>query len=237
MQIIQKTTPNQNKGRNGHKPQLIVCHKTDGSFNGAVTWLCNPDSKASTHFVVAKDGRVAQLVDIQNTAWGNGTKVESTDSRYYKNSTVNIVKNNGGNANNYSISIEFESLKNESGELTDLQFKAGVELVKHIVSEVKRLYNYEINVNAETLVGHCNVTPKWKPNCPGKLFPFEQIIESIGNVNMKEKRKFIVNGKEITEECYIEKGVTYPPLRVMAEMLGFNVHYDAETEITFINQK
>lgn len=92
MKIVKMTTQNMTKGRNKNVPQIIVCHRTDGSYDGATTWLCNPDSKASTHFVVAKDGRVAQLVDIQDTAWGNGTKVESNDSRDYRKSTVDIVK-------------------------------------------------------------------------------------------------------------------------------------------------
>ncbi len=60
MKIVKKSTVNQSKGRSGQVPVMIVCHRTCGSFEGAVSWLCNPESKASAHFVVGKDGRVVQ---------------------------------------------------------------------------------------------------------------------------------------------------------------------------------
>jgi len=33
----------------------------------------NPKSRVSSHFIVGQDGRVAQMVDIRDTAWCNGT--------------------------------------------------------------------------------------------------------------------------------------------------------------------
>lgn len=238
MEITKKSTQNQTKGRNNQKPIIITCHRTCGSFNGAVSWLQNAKSQASSHFVVAKDGRVVQLVDLEDTAWCNGTKTDSTSSRYYGHSTLNVVKSRKDNANSYTVSIEFEGLSDENGELTDIQFEKGVELVKHIVSEVKRIYNYNIVVNAETLVGHCHITPKWKPNCPGSAFPFEQMIERVNY--MKVKRKFILIdeekgiNEEITLECIMVGDVTYMPTRQTCELLGKTVDYDSNTKVTKI---
>ena len=42
MNITKKNSPNKYNGRNGWKPDMIVCHITEGSYNGAVSWLCNP---------------------------------------------------------------------------------------------------------------------------------------------------------------------------------------------------
>ncbi len=234
--ITQKSTQNKNKGRGGQVPLIIVAHRTSGSYNGAVNWLCNPGSQSSTHFVVAKDGRVAQLVSIEDTAWGNGTNVDSTDRRYYKNSTLELIRTKGGNANQYTISIEFEGLANENGELTDVQFNTGVELVKYIVSEVKRIYGTDIEIDAETLVGHCHITPKHKPNCPGKLFPFEKMIERV-NGYMIEKRDYNINGEELKYDCIVLNGVTFGPIRAIAEKLGATVTYDGPNKKTTIKSK
>lgn len=236
MKITQKKTPNQNKGRSGKVPIMVVCHRTSGSFEGAVSWLCNEKSGASSHFVVSKQGAVVQLVDIQDTAWCNGTSTDSSNSKYYKNSTLNTVKNRSDNANNYTVSIEFEGLSNETGKLTAKQLDAGVELIKFIVSEVKRIYNYDIKIDAETLVGHCHITPKWKPNCPGNSFPFKELIERV-NTYMKKKIDFYIDGEHIVEECIIEGGKTYTPVRPIAETMGSTVIFDKTDSSITINTK
>ncbi len=235
MKIVKKSTVNQNKGRSGQVPVMIVCHRTCGSFDGAVSWLQNPESQASSHFVVAKDGRVVQLVEIEDTAWCNGTSKDSGSSRYFKKSTLEYVRGNGNNANSYTVSIEFEGLSNENGELTDEQFQAGVELVQYIVTEIKKIYDHDLVVSMETLVGHCHITPEWKPNCPGDRFPFNKMINLLErSINMKEKRVFNINGVEQSIDCIIINGVTYSPVRAIAEQLKAVVIYDSQTKITTI---
>ena len=53
MNISKQNSPNKYNGRNGWKPDMIVCHITEGSYSGAVSWLCNPASEASAHFVIS----------------------------------------------------------------------------------------------------------------------------------------------------------------------------------------
>jgi hypothetical protein len=54
----------------------LVLHIAEGSFEGTIAWQRNPAAQVSSHFVVAKDGRIAQVVDTAVTAWtqqaGNG---------------------------------------------------------------------------------------------------------------------------------------------------------------------
>lgn len=54
----------------------VVIHIAEGSYNGTISWQMNPASNVSSHFIVAKDGRVTQMVDTDRTAWtqadGNG---------------------------------------------------------------------------------------------------------------------------------------------------------------------
>lgn len=47
----------------------LVVHIAEGSFEGTISWERNPDSDVSSHFVVARDGRCAQLVDTHDRSW------------------------------------------------------------------------------------------------------------------------------------------------------------------------
>lgn len=49
---------------------LIIVHRTEGSYAGSVAWLCNPAAQASAHLVMKLDGsEVTQLVPLQFKAW------------------------------------------------------------------------------------------------------------------------------------------------------------------------
>jgi hypothetical protein len=67
-------TPNQNLGH--VECRGLVVHIASGFYDGTISWEKNPAADVSSHFVVGRDGRLAQLVDTDNTAWtqidGNG---------------------------------------------------------------------------------------------------------------------------------------------------------------------
>lgn len=50
-------------------PKGMVLHTAVGSFEGTISWQNNASSSVSSYFVVAKDGRIAQCVDLDNRAW------------------------------------------------------------------------------------------------------------------------------------------------------------------------
>ena len=54
----------------------LVLHIAEGSFDGTISWMKNPVSQVSAHFVIARDGRIVQMLDTGETAWtqaaGNG---------------------------------------------------------------------------------------------------------------------------------------------------------------------
>lgn len=179
--IIQKTSPNK-MSRNRWKPDMIVSHITEGNFDGAVTWLSNPASGASSHFVVAKDGRITQLVDIKEAAWINGTSVDidKDTKRHYSKSTLAQVRARKTNANYYTIGIEHEGFsKDGQGRLTDIQLEATIWLHKHIIKEVKRLYGIDINLDRDHVVGHYQINPITKPNCPGQYFQWDKLLAAL----------------------------------------------------------
>lgn len=177
--IIKKNSPNK-MSRKGWKPDMIVSHITEGSYAGAVSWLCNPKSGASAHFVVSKKGEITQLVDIREAAWCNGTSTDPQKSNHYSKSSLKIVRDRKTNANYYTISIEHEGFyKDGYGALTPEQLEATIWLHKYIIDEVKNIYGIEIPLDREHIVGHYQIDPVRKPNCPGSNFQFDEILKAL----------------------------------------------------------
>jgi len=67
--LKRKVSPNVSS-RRGARVSLIVVHSTEGAYEGAVSWLCNPQAQASAHLVLREDGGEAtQLVPFAEKAW------------------------------------------------------------------------------------------------------------------------------------------------------------------------
>lgn len=66
--VRQVPTPNYSATPIRH--DLVICHRTEGGYAGAVAWLCDRRANASAHLVMKADGsEVSQLVPLQYKAW------------------------------------------------------------------------------------------------------------------------------------------------------------------------
>jgi len=177
MNIKKLDTPN--KGlRGANIPDLIVDHIADGLEPGLTEWGQNPQSQESSHFIVNRDGSVIQLVEINQCAWTQGLP-----SNLIQKAALPIVRQRGINPNVYCASIEHEGFYAQThGALTDAQFAASIEVHKFIISEVRRIYGTTIPADRDHIVGHYEINPVNKPNCPGELFPFGKIIAALNPV-------------------------------------------------------
>lgn len=183
MNMIQHPSANHGS-RYTWSPDMIVNHITGGSTAaGALATLCNPAREASAHYLVDKDGTVYQLVALDRAAWANGTSSTATDSRYYGRSKLDLVRNRRANANFYTVSIEHVCVS--GGALTAQQLAASIALHTHIIVEVKRLYGVTIPVDRAHIVGHCEINPVTKPNCPGRGFPYAEILKGLMHTEIK----------------------------------------------------
>jgi len=176
MQITQRTSPNRNAGRQGQVPDFIVCHITGGSFTSAINTIMNAANQVSYHFVVGRDGAIVQAVSIEDTAWANGT-TNSGDNRDNRHSAIAAVRDRRRNANQFTTSIGFAD--SSGGELTAAQMAAGVELIGHIRREVRRIYSFNIPIARSNIIGHFEINPLTRANCPGPRFPFDEIIRRV----------------------------------------------------------
>ncbi len=180
MTITKKSTVNKFSGRNGWKPDIIVLHTADGTYDGTVGWMQNSASQVSSHFVVAKDGRITQLVDIKDGAWCNGTSTDPTKNTHYGKASLAAVRERKTNANYYTVSIEHEGLwKDTKGKLTDAQLASTITLIKYIIAEVKAQFGVDIPIDREHIVGHYQISPVTRPNCPGAQMQWDAIISAL----------------------------------------------------------
>lgn len=89
-EIPLKQTPNIYKDRI-NKPEYIIIHAACGSYAGTVSWLTNPNSEVSAHFVISKKGEITRLAKDNQSAWhcwGLNTKsvgIEHEDATFIKN--------------------------------------------------------------------------------------------------------------------------------------------------------
>ena len=126
MNLIKNLSPNY-ESRRGIIPCLIVNHITGGDrASSALNWFANPQSQTSSNYIVDTNGDIYECVPLQYAAWANGTTTVSTSKVYYGNAVNPVVKQRGGNANLYSVSIEH--VNEWGGNLTEKQLAATIEL-------------------------------------------------------------------------------------------------------------
>jgi len=220
-----KRSPNHRVGRSGweKKANIIVHHVTEGAFNGAVSWLCNPQSQASSHFVTSQDGQFIQLVELNNMSWCNGNNAASI--REALNETVKSRPS--VNANLYTFTIENEgwSYQKNFGIPTADQREAIKEVHKKIVDHILS-YNPSWRASKENVIGHCHIRSVAKPSCPspnkGEKFPWDELINDI-NTYIDSKQGTKTPTVEITSPDIVAE-IKVPDKPDYSSWPGINKH-------------
>ena len=107
----------------------IVVHVTEGSFWGSVRWLKSPRAHASSHYVVARNGKIVQLVHLSDIAWHAGH----------------------WGTNEQSVGIEHEGFTYGPGGFTDAQYRASARLAAWIARRSL------MPIDRRHLIGHGDV--------------------------------------------------------------------------------
>ncbi|WP_025698477.1 N-acetylmuramoyl-L-alanine amidase, partial [Paenibacillus forsythiae] len=220
--------------RDGRVPIAIVDHISGGTMGSMDNWFSSPNNKVSSaHYGVSRSGEIHQYVDIQKMAWANGITAAAIPK-----ATAAIVKEMAPtNPNKYTVSIEHEGT---DGELTEAQFQATVWLHKHIASEINRIYGREIVLDSKRVIGHFQVDPVRKPNCPGPNFPWGRLYSALQKKEDDEVKKDVivsvkVDGKKVADGM-IENGVTYVPARALVEAMGGTITHDSKNNVVLVTK-
>jgi len=150
-QIIE--TPSPNFDDRGSPISMIVLHYTGmQDAASAISWLANPESKVSAHYVVTEDGQVIRMVPEEKRAWHAGR------SHWRGIEDVNSA----------SIGIEIVNPGHEFGyrPFPEQQIEALIPLV-HGIKE-------RHGITRGNIVGHSDIAPARKKD-PGELFPWGQL--------------------------------------------------------------
>ena len=118
--------PSPNYTENRLYTTRIVIHVTQGSFAGSVSWLKNPASNASAHYVIrSSDGYIVQLVREKDKAW---------HARCW---------------NNFTLGIEHEGyIEDPNRWFTPVMYLESAKLVRNMVNR------WTIPVDSNHIIGH-----------------------------------------------------------------------------------
>lgn len=162
-------------GRDGQRVKAVLLHIAQGSYEGAISWLTNPQAAVSSHFIVAKDGRIAQMVSVDDTAWGNGLMYQN--GQWLTPSEPHVPSNPtwtglipGVNPNLYTISIEHEGLFTE--QWTPAMYAANLNLLQWIRDETGLFY-----VPHQSLIAHYELDMVRRKNCPGPYVEWHRMAQ------------------------------------------------------------
>jgi len=153
---VNAVSPSPNVSERTCAPDILLLHYTGmPSAEAALKWLCNPESKVSSHYFVDEDGTITQLVP--ESVRGHHAGVSSWEG------TTDI--------NSRSIGIEIVNPGHEHGyrDFPDEQIDAVIKLCSDIVVRQK--------IKPMHVLAHSDVAPTRKQD-PGERFPWEPLYEA-----------------------------------------------------------
>jgi N-acetyl-anhydromuramyl-L-alanine amidase AmpD len=137
---------------NLRKPNFIIIHHTaQDSLQQTIKTFTVTRTQVSSHYVIADDGRVVQMLNDYLRAWhaGRGSWGKDTD------------------INSSSIGIELDN----NG--TEVFSEAQITSLMALLSKLKKEYN----IPTQNIVGHSDIAPTRK-NDPSALFPWNTLAEN-----------------------------------------------------------
>lgn len=168
--ITWKGSPNHWVGRDNNTVVAIVDHIMQGTMESTNGWFKNRRSDVSSHFGVAKDGRIWQWVRVPDAAWGNGIPENPDLSLDWLAEGLKKKVN----PNNLTVSIEHEG--NTGDTFTEEQFQSSLWLHKYLIS------TYRIVPDRKHIIGHYQISAKSRANCPGKGFPWQRLMNELSGI-------------------------------------------------------
>jgi N-acetyl-anhydromuramyl-L-alanine amidase AmpD len=163
--IEQHPSPN-HSSRHGADISMLVLHATVGSYVSALAWLTSPQSRVSSHYLIRKDGHVAQLVQDDRAAWHAG------DSFWHGLDSKAIQY--------CSIGIELENANTGKDPYPPAQLRVTHDLCQSLISRY--------NIERADVVRHLDIAiPKGRKTDPAG-FPWPEFADGLYLPSFVERR-------------------------------------------------
>ena len=185
-----RPSPNHNERRTPAVDMLILHYTAMESAEKAVSWLCDPRSEVSCHYLVDELGMVTQMVPESRRAWHAGVSSWKGED----------------DLNSRSIGIEISNpgdLEEGTQEYPDTQIEAVIALAKDICERH--------NIAPERVLGHSDVSPSRKLD-PGRHFPWARLAEAgVGH---------FIEPVDIEASSFFQEGDEGQPIEALQSLLG-----------------
>lgn len=147
-----------------------VFHVTDDlNYDNTRSWFLNPNSQASSNYVIQRDGTAVQFVDPKlHSPWTNGD--EQRPRRDIP--SLNRELDSGNNMNLYCITYETVATPNVLP--TEAQYRTLERLAK------QNAHRFVLNVDRSHMNRHSDINSVSRSYCPGPRFDLDRIIRFCG---------------------------------------------------------
>jgi N-acetylmuramoyl-L-alanine amidase len=142
--------------KNGLRPTILLMHYTGmDSAEGAINWLCAPESPVSCHYLIDEAGRITQMVREEMRAWHAG------QSRWEGETDINSA----------SIGIEIANPGHAAGypDFPEAQMQAAEALSLDILSRH--------GIAPRRVLAHSDIAPRRKAD-PGEKFDWARMARA-----------------------------------------------------------
>lgn len=225
---ISQSTPYNRRPGIAMTPTTITIHNTGNLSSTAANeraWLTNPtNTRTASYHIVIDAIEAIEVLPLNETAWhaGDGSKATS--------------------GNRTSIGIEICERNTLTGEYAQT-LRNAVELVAKLLAAN--------NWGVDRLRRHYDWSGK---NCPrlmnqdGKWTGWKQFVQQVDarllelkatkstKTSPNNEATVIVNGKQLPQKGEVKAGVTYVPIRAVAEALGAMVKWNSSTQTVTVTQ-
>ncbi|MBV7699173.1 N-acetylmuramoyl-L-alanine amidase [Streptomyces sp. TRM70350] len=129
---------------------MVIIHVTQGSFDSAVKVFQDPGHGAASHYIVRKDGHIAQMIRELDVAYHAGNR----------------------DYNERSVGIEHAGFVDRPQDFTDAMYAASARLTAGICGR------YGIPVDREHIIGHVEV-PGTDHTDPGEHWDWDRYMKLV----------------------------------------------------------
>ncbi len=180
--------PQGRHGRNG-RPIIGICyHIAEGSRGSVESWFRSRKSRASSHFLICRDGALVQFVDEGDAAWTQGDAAAATWPLYDPQVNPNLIL----------LSIEHEGYT--QNPWTEEMFQADVALTLHLCER------FSIPPRRPYLLGHHEINGKTRLFCPGDNFPWTRLIDAVQRAYTEAKSPWMHQALQTGREAGLTDG-------------------------------